>query len=220
MSWGAIVAGLLFAGLLVLAGQDLVQRIDEANDINEPIPTVAPATATGPTGATGPVPAGRGAERERLRPGSATTLQLSYASTGLWLQDRGRGPDANDALAMRTAEQHRSVAASQDGRTVFVKGCCPAGEPLVRLELREAEPPRVDVADWRGVSDVDLALPSGTLAFAPSSTADALAFVQVPKGRYRARVSTTVSATEFFEVVLWPSDQARPMKVHKEVEPG
>lgn len=215
MNWGVLVGWVLVTALLVIAGQDLVDRLDEpeVKPTPDPIAEIVPeATTPG-----GPVGSGAGTQTQRLRPGAATTLQLSYAAGGLWLQDRRRGPDPNDALATRTAEVSGSIAASQDGTTAFIRGCCPAGDPLMRVELRRRPPRGVDTADWRGVSDLDLRLPSGGLAIAPSSNADALAVVTVPRGRYRIRVSVTAGVPEFVETILWPAAAARPLEVHKKV---
>lgn len=81
----------------------------------------------------------------------------------------------------------------------------------MRVEVWPSEPDD-DTANWDHIVDVDLDVPSGTLAFLPSGSNDPPRTCDVPAGEYRARIGgrgydlsdSQGGGLDEYRVQLWP----------------
>jgi hypothetical protein len=130
--------------------------------------------------------------------------------------------DVSDVRHLVTAEDEDPIAVASRTHAVVVGGpgeamisaCCEHNLAPVTLALLRRAPRGIPA--WPEVSEVDLDLGTGQVAF--TSTGGMAALVSVPRGRYRMRVSGR-GAVEYererFRVELWPRTQSSGLEVRR-----
>jgi len=170
-----------------------------------------------------PVPADRwvteqtydGTQVHRLPAPGAVSVVVGYSDAFFTVSDMRHLLGDEDAVTV--AYRHRSIAAGRASQ-VTVLACCEGNDAPVRLVLRAAAPARVD-SEWAEVSDLDLDLPDGRLAFGTEGGVGEI--VDVPPGRYRMRVAGTGAMgdaedrRERFRIELWPRRANAPLAVRR-----
>jgi hypothetical protein len=144
-----------------------------------------------------------GTRFHRLAAPGAVALRVDYSDGFFTVSDRRHLMTPDDTFA--AAAKRHSVAGGPPA-AVTVMACCEGNDARVTVVLRAAAPTRV-AAGWTQVSDLDLDLPAGHLTLANEGVVSAV--VDVPPGRYRARIAGTGAVEleqdrERFRIELWP----------------
>jgi len=147
------------------------------------------------------------------RPGELR-LRVGYSDGYMDVYDVRHLVTDHDADPIDVVAKTDSVAAGGPG-AAMIATCCEGNDARVTLALLRAAPARA-TGDWPEVTELDLDLATGRLAF--SSTGGISDVVNAPAGRYRMRVSGRGAAEfeydrERFLLELWPREKDRPMAV-------
>jgi hypothetical protein len=156
----------------------------------------------------------KGAARHALGDDGQLRLLVGYDDGYFYVSDVHHRVTPQDGDPLQEMVDAHSVAAGGPGR-VIVGTCCEGNETPVELVLRGSAPKRIQ-PDWNEVTDIDLDLPTGRLAF--TSTGGTSDVVTMRVGRYRMRISGR-GAHEFqqdrerFRIDVWPRAVDQSMRV-------
>jgi hypothetical protein len=149
--------------------------------------------------------------RHMLRRSSPVAARQSYGEGGFWIfagDNRMPASDHDAALAGAASER----AGAWPGReVVFVAGCCESGAVGIDFVLRPRAP-KPPSPMYDKVTELDLDAARGRLLLVANGDAAVENAVDVPGGRYRARISRADAAggeQERMLVELWRVDEQR-----------
>jgi hypothetical protein len=189
-----------------LAGRQPHLSDAEIRALNQPQDVPARQWVTEQTSASTPV--------HHLDGPGELELRVGYSDGAFYVSDVRHLVTDHDVDPIDVSSETHAVVAGGPGEAM-VFACCEGNDARVTLAVLRAAPARVP-RGWAEVTDLDLDVATGHLAFA--ATGGVSQVVTVPAGRYRMRV-TGVGAVEFeqdrerFRIELWPRHANTPTAV-------
>jgi hypothetical protein len=182
----------------VLVGTYLISMADHADDEK-----FGSATAQSEKGAVKSELAAS-AEVQVTRVGVPTRFSLARGGAGFAIiAGRTRVGTGERPTAKKAAQANRA-GAWPIGNLVWVNGCCARSAAQITLVTHRDRPAiREDGED--AITEVGLDLPAGWLHFTANGAARPTHGAELPKGRYRLRISAKRrGADEAFRIDAWP----------------
>lgn len=157
------------------------------------------------------------AELHRVTPSEPARFTLDYDFGGFWMIAGDGGTTERDDLAAIDGTFEHRAGAWASGNSVSVKGCCQAATARIEVVLLRAAPVAAAAAGADAATELDVDARGGRLLVGTNPD-PASRLVEVPAGRYRARiVARTLMAEpwprERFRVLLWRSPASAPPAV-------